>query len=251
VVTLLRPLDRERTSHRSPIRPLVLEDVVRIVAATEAGMTPPDPVPIRDRMLIMQSFLAALTPAQAEDLTFGDIQDDPAGLRLHARSLGSDAKCLGTYRLLSFGKNVAPCFACAFRRWNAVLEYASGAAASSNPAAMQYSLDFRVCQTKFERRVSSTTPLFPSFKRGGRAETRPMAADSMRTVAKARAGLAIINPDQISFGSLRLGFIASTIAAGATWLSIMVQAGETDFGLYEKLETEFGQGLAQEVPFTF
>ncbi|GAB3252490.1 integrase [Arthrobacter pigmenti] len=247
VSDLVRGLAKLRAARPSRKRPLLLDDVTRIVAAMEHDSYPAGAAATRDAAAIWLGFAGAMRRSEAASLALNSLELHQAdGIHVHVGASKADQDNTGPdVVVLPYGSTPATCAPCAVHRWIALLQISSitdmrARRRESMRQLFAYQLDDHVCGVGSHaglissHDLASPAPLLRATYRNrkdARIHGGPISGDALHTMLLARMTEAAMDPRAYGFHSLRAGHVTQARRNGASTEEIM-RAGR-----WQKAET--------------
>lgn len=244
---LVRGLAKLRATRPRRKRPLLLEDVVRIIGAMEHDVYPDGLSSTRDAAAIWLGFAGALRRSEAAGLQLDSLElHRQDGIYVHVGKSKADQDNTGAdVVVLPYGSEPATCAPCALHRWIRLTELAAMDDDRARRRAMMtqlfaYQLDEHVCGAESSAGLISSASLHSAApllratyrnRRSGRIHTAGISGDALHSMLRARLVPLGLNPDLYGFHSLRAGHVTQARRNGATTEEIM-RAGR-----WQKAET--------------
>lgn len=188
VIATLRGIRRRHGSAQKQAKPLVREDLFRVLDAVQE-----DVKGVRDRALLLVGFAAGFRRSELVGLDVEDVESVRQGVVLRLRRSKTDPDGVGRKIGVPYGRT-SYCPVLALERWLAVSQISEG-------------------------------PLFRPTNRHGHVDPRRLSPDAISTVVRDRLARAGINPAGYSGHSLRAGFATSAAQAGVSTIKIRQQTG--------------------------
>ncbi|MFF1880304.1 hypothetical protein ACFVVC_02380 [Pseudarthrobacter sp. NPDC058196] len=237
VVDLVRGLAKLRATRPRRKRPLLLDDVVRIIAAMEHDTYPAGVSAARDTLALWLGFAGALRRSEAAALTLDRLElHSVDGVHVHVGASKADPEnALPDVVVLPFGNSPASCPPCAVHRWVALLGLTRQDDARVRRRGMMqqlfsYSLEEHVCGTTGSTALVSSTDLDSGVpllratyrnRKDARIHARGVSGDALHTMLLSRMVEAGMNPAAYGFHSLRAGHVTQARRNGASTEEIM------------------------------
>lgn len=223
VGSLVRGLTKLRAVRPSRKRPLLLDDVVRIIGAMEHDVYPAGVSATRDALAMWLGFVGALRRSEVAGLKLSSLELHPhAGVHVHVgRSKADQDNALPDVVVLPFGSDPRTCAPCALHRWIALLRTSGTAQPRPRRRAMMaqlfaYQLAEHVCgaggghQLATSVDLASSQPLLRATYRNrkdARIHDAGISGDALHAMLRTRMVEAGMDPRSHGFHSLRAGFI--------------------------------------------
>lgn len=237
VVDLVRGLAKLRATRPRRKRPLLLDDVVRIIAVMEHDTYPAGVSATRDALAVWLGFAGALRRSEAAALTLNRLELHPVdGVHVHVGASKADPEnALPDVVVLPFGSSPASCPPCAVHRWVVLLGLArQDDARTRRRGIMQqlfsYGLEEHVCGAAGSTALISSADLASGApllratyrnRKDARIHTRAVSGDALHTMLLSRMVEAGMNPAAYGFHSLRAGHVTQARRNGASTEEIM------------------------------
>ena len=184
----MRGIRRERGSAQRQAKPLLREDLFRVLDAMGEGVKD-----ARDRALLLIGFAGGFRRSEIVALDCGDVERVRQGLIVTLRRSKTDQEGAGRKVGIPFGRT-RHCPVLALDRWLAVSGIEAG-------------------------------PVFRPVDRHGRVASERLSGEAVSLIVKERVAAAGIDPTGFSGHSLRAGFATSAVQAGVSTLKIRSQTG--------------------------
>lgn len=225
---------------RTPRAPLLVDDIVTIVAAArrEVEGWADEVLERRDSALLLMGFAGAFRRSELVALTCGDVtihRLDGAHVRL--RRSKTDQEGRGSVRALPFTTSHTSCPPCAYLRWvQVVAAFDTG----GRPAVIRLlrgagPFEAHVCRGP-QPRTDRQAPLLRSIRKNGNLSSTALSGAAVHAAIRRRAERAGYDPQvvaQLGGHSLRAGFVTQAFRNGASAHAIMRQTGHTTPGMLE------------------
>lgn len=233
---LVRGLAKLRAERPVRKRPLLLDDVLRIIGAMEHGIWPGGISAARDAAAIWLGFVGALRRGEAAALRMRSLRLDPRdGIHVRVgKSKADQANELPDVVVLPFGAAPITCAPCAVHRWVALARASELAVPSERRRAFMallYSFDLDAHSCGFDgpglvssAGLASSAPLLRATyrnRRGGAIHDRGVTGDALHAMLLVRMGEAGMDPGGYGFHSLRAGHVTQARRNGATTEEVM------------------------------
>lgn len=232
VSDLVRGLAKLRATRPKRKRPLLLDDVLRVVNSMEHDVYPAGVSATRDTLAIWLGFTGALRRSEAACLQLNSLELHRLdGVLVHVGASKVDQdNILPDIVVLPYGETPATCAPCAVHRWVALLA-ASSDRRQTMKLLFRYQLDTHVCDKSASTLglISSTdltsdAPLLRATyrnRKSGRIHRRGITGDALHTMLLTRMAEAGMNPASYGFHSLRAGHVTQARRNGASTEEIM------------------------------
>jgi integrase len=194
----LRGVKRTRGIAQREAKPLLREDLFRVLDAVAEGMKD-----TRDRALLLIGFAGGFRRSEIVGLDCRDVERVRQGIILTLRRSKTDQEGAGRKVGIPFGRT----------RHRPVLALERWLAASGIEAG----------------------PIFRPVDRHGRVASERLSGEAVSLTVKERVAAASIDPTGLSGHSLRAGFATSAVQAGVSTLKVRAQTGHASdamLGLY-------------------
>ncbi|MBT8163359.1 MULTISPECIES: tyrosine-type recombinase/integrase [Arthrobacter] len=225
VTGLVRGLAKLRATRAVRKRPLLLDDVLRIIRAMDHDVYPAGVSAARDELAIWLGFAGALRRGEAAALSLKSMELNRLdGVHIHVGASKADQdNSQPDVVVLPFGGSPRTCAPCAVHRWVALM----GACAdrrSTMRLLYGYQLDTHVCGADgstpliSSADLDSATPLLRATyrnRRSARIHAQGVTGDALHTMLLTRMSEAGMNPSAYGFHSLRSGFVTQARRNGA------------------------------------
>lgn len=230
VSDLVRGLAKLRATRPVRKRPLLRDDVVRIIAAMDHESYPDAVSSARDATALWLGFVGALRRSEAASLRANSLELHPIdGIHVHVGASKTDqANALPDLVVLPFGSEPETCAPCAVHRW----VWLVAAATKQGPTASHLSNghDEHVCGADGGAGLISTAdltsgaPLLRATYRNrhdGRIHELGVSGDALHSMLRRRMSEAGMDPKPYGFHSLRAGHVTQARRNGASTEEIM------------------------------
>ncbi|TQF74352.1 site-specific integrase [Rhodococcus spelaei] len=225
---------------RTPRAPLLVEDVVTLVAAVRRGVTgwASEILERRDSALLLMGFAGAFRRSELVGLACGDVRVHRLdGLHVALRRSKTDQEGTGTVRALPFTTGHLSCPPCAYLRWAQVV---AASDTGGRPAVIALlrttpAFDAHVCRGPHPLTLPEL-PLFRSIRGNGNLSDTALSGAAVHKAIRRLAEQAGYDEHLIArLGghSLRAGFVTQAFRNGADAHAIMRQTGHTTVGMLE------------------
>lgn len=219
---------RDRATAARKAKPLMLDEVRRIIETADLHTFPYGVTNTRDTTIVLLGFAGAFRRSEIAGLQFRDVVRHPQdGLHITLRQSKTDQEGHGLVTALPYGTNPVTCPVCAFARWTKMATLVRTPARGLLIRELrEQRIDEHICHQPLPELdlIEPTRPLFQPLSRNGRVTKPTPIAGS--TVMKAvtdgvkRIGL---DPTAYSGHSLRAGFVTQAKRNGATDDEVMRQ----------------------------
>lgn len=237
VSDLVRGLAKLRAVRPVRKRPLLRDDVVRIIASMEHDSYPVGVSSTRDAAAIWLGFAGALRRSEAARLRLNSLELHPEdGIHVRVGASKADQDNSGPdVVVLPFGATASTCAPCAVHRWVALIAIAQEQDLRLRRRAMMrrlfsYRLDEHVCGAAggaglvSSADLTSGAPLLRATYRNrkdARIHEAGVSGDALHTMLCGRMAEAGMDPSAYGFHSLRAGHVTQARRNGATTEEIM------------------------------
>ncbi|WP_087099188.1 tyrosine-type recombinase/integrase [Nocardiopsis sp. JB363] len=228
---LVRGLAKLRAMRPKRKRPLLLDDVMRVITAMDHDVYPAGVSAARDSVAVWLGFAGALRRSEAAGLTLDDLelhQRDGVHIRVGATKADQDNSAPDVV-VLPYGSMPSTCAVCTLHRWVALL-VADGDQRTTMRLLLGYQIDEHVCGRDggpglvSSADLASPTPLLRATYRNRRLATihgRGVTGDALHTMLRTRIAEAGMDPGTYGFHSLRAGHVTQARRNGASTEEIM------------------------------
>lgn len=228
---LVRGLAKLRALPPRRKRPLLLDDVVRVIAAMDHDVYPAGVSAARDALAIWLGFAGALRRSEAAGLALESLElhrRDGVHIRVGATKADQDNSDPDVV-VLPYGSAPSTCAVCALHRWVALLA-ADGDRRATMRLLLDYQIDEHVCGSSgvpglvSSADLASSAPLLRATCRNRRSAAihdRGVTGDALHTMLRTRVAEAGMDPDPYGFHSLRAGHVTQARRNGASTEEIM------------------------------
>lgn len=234
---LVRGLAKLRATRPARKRPLLLDDVLRVVGAMDHDVYPAGVSAARDELTIWLGFTGALRRGEAAALELRSIElHQFDGIHVHVgRSKADQNNTEPDIVVLPYGSRPATCAPCSAHRWVALVR----ASEASDPTArrrgimhqlLSYQLDEHICGAHGSPGLISSVdlasgaPLLRATYRNrhsARIHVAGVSGDALHTMLLTRMREAGMDPSKYGFHSLRAGHVTQARRNGATTEEVM------------------------------
>lgn len=237
VSDLVRGLAKLRATRPVRKRPLLLDDVTRIIGTMDHDVYPNGVSAARDAVALWLGFAGALRRSEAAGLQMKDLELHPKdGIHVHVGASKADQEnAEADVVVLPFGSKAMTCAPCAVHRWVALVGIAQEADASQRRRRTMrqlfaYQLDDHVCGSEggygliSSADLASVTPLMRATYRNrydARIHKVSVSGDALHSMLLVRMAEAGMDPSAYGFHSLRAGHVTQARRNGATTEEIM------------------------------
>ncbi|WP_051215595.1 hypothetical protein [Granulicoccus phenolivorans] len=239
VSDLVRGLIKLRATRPRRMRPLLLDDLLRVIGAMEHDVYPAGISAARDTAALWLGFAGALRRSEVAALRLTSLQLHPHdGIHVHVgRSKADPGNALPDVVVLPTGSSPVTCAPCALHRWLALVRLTE----THDPTGLRraimrqlfgYQLDHHVCGAGTAPGLISSadltagTPLLRATYRNrhsGRIHATGVSGDALHTMLQTRLAAAGIDPTGYGFHSLRSGFVTQARRNGADFRDVRRQ----------------------------
>lgn len=229
---LVRGLAKLRAVRPERKRPLLLDDVLRVVSSLEHDVYPAGVSAARDALAIWLGFAGALRRSEAAGLQLNSVELHRLdGVHVHVGASKADQdNTLPDVVVLPYGETPETCVPCAVHRWVALLG-ASGDRRQTMLLLFAYQLDEHVCGKAgtspgliSSADLMSNAPLLRATyrnRKSARIHEQGVTGDALHTMLLARMADAGMNPSAYGFHSLRAGHVTQARRNSASTEEIM------------------------------
>ena len=237
VTDLVRGLAKLRATRPERKRPLLLEDVVRVIATMEHELYPGGVSATRDAAAIWLGFAGAMRRSEVAALRLTSLRLNPQdGIHVHVgRSKADQDNTAPDVVVLPYGRSPQTCAPCAIHRWVAlVTTVGAGSEHERQPRIKQqlqaYQLHSHVCGVGGGDRLvdgaqlNSPAPLLRATyrnRRDARIHETGVSGDALHTMLLSRLEDAGMDATAYGFHSLRAGHVTQARRNGASTEEIM------------------------------
>lgn len=247
VTGLVSGLSKLRAVRPERKRPLLLDDVARLVRGMDHQRYPAGVSAARDELALWLGFAGALRRSEAAALRLRDLElhaDD--GIHIHVGKSKADQDNTGPdVVVLPYGSSPGLCPVCAVHRWVRLLSFAEiGDERRRRQQMMRelfsYTAEVHVCGAENSTPLISGADLMSSAfllrstyrnRASCTIQPRGISGDALHTMLRVRLREIGVNPDRFGYHSLRAGHVTQARRNGATTEEIM-RAGR-----WQKAET--------------
>jgi integrase len=237
VSDLVRGLAKLRGTRPDRKRPLLLDDVLRIVAAMDHDVYPAGVSAARDTAAVWLGFAGALRRSEAARLRLNGLElhrQDGIHVRVGASKTDQDNTAPDVV-VLPFGSAPTTCAPCAVHRWVALVRTSGEADGGARRRETMrqlfaYQLDSHVCGADGGVGLVSGTDLASGAsvlratyrnQKSARIHESGVTGDALHTMLLARMSEAGMDPNAYGFHSLRAGHVTQARRNGASTEEIM------------------------------
>ncbi|MEU6263743.1 hypothetical protein [Saccharopolyspora shandongensis] len=237
VTDLVRGLAKLRATRQKRKRPLLLDDVLRIIGAMDHDVYPAGISAARDAAALWLGFAGALRRSEAAGLRLDSLELHPVdGIHVRVgRSKADQDNAEPDVVVLPFGGTPPTCAPCAMHRWVALLrDSETDDAHVRRRTVMQkvfgYQLQTHVCGVDghgpliSSADLASPAPLLRATyrnRRSARIHEAGVTGDALHTMLLTRMSEAGMDPSAYGFQSLRAGHVTQARRNGASTEEIM------------------------------
>jgi integrase len=183
----LRGIQRERGSAQRKKKPLLSDDIKKMIDSLDDGL-----MGLRDRAIILLGFSGAFRRSELAALEVGDVEFVKAGVLVTVRRSKTDQTGQGHKRGIPYGSNLPTCSVRTLKDWIESAKIESG-------------------------------PLFRSFKKGGIVQDEKLSGQEIARIVIRTAKKAGLPVESLGGHSLRAGFATQAAANKARLGRIMDQ----------------------------
>lgn len=220
----------KRGRRESPVRrrPLLLDDVTRLVETMEHDRWPLGVTSARDTFALLLGFATALRRGEAAALSIDHVAVAPLdGLHVRLGATKTDQEGHGTVLAVPYGSRPTTCVPCARVRWLRLV----AASAVGRAAAIRLVLSTgdpndwaHVCRgVDPGPSLPGGAPLLRPVTKSGGIDTRQLSGAALNQIVKRRTGDAGYDPTPYGYHSLRAGFVTQARRNGADMRSVRRQ----------------------------
>jgi integrase len=237
VGSLVRGLAKLRAARPVRKRPLLLDDVLRIIDVMDHAIYPAGVSAARDVLALWLGFAGALRRSETAALRLDSLELHPDdGVHVHVgRSKADQDNALPDVVVLPFGQTPATCGPCALHRWIALLRVSDLDDARARRRAVMaqlfsYQQDSHVCGIDGSIGLVSNAdlarpaPLLRATYRNRKnacIHEEGVSGDALHTMLRTRMTEAGLDPSGYGFHSLRAGHVTQARRNGAGTEEIM------------------------------
>lgn len=219
---------------RTPRAPLLVEDIVTLVAAARRTVTgwAGEVHERRDSALLLMGFAGAFRRSELVALTCGDISVHRLdGMHIRLRRSKTDQDGAGTVKALPCTTDHVSCPPCAYLRWAQVVAAFDTAGRPGVIRVLRTAAPFdsHVCKGA-PPRTRARAPLFRAVRKNGNLSDTALSGAAVHAAIRRRAKAAGYDENlvaQLGGHSLRAGFVTQAFRNGADAHAIMRQTGHT------------------------
>ncbi|MDP9904785.1 hypothetical protein [Arthrobacter bambusae] len=228
---LVRGLAKLRATRPVRKRPLLLDDVLRIVRSMDHDVYPAGVSAARDELAIWLGFAGALRRSEAAGLQLNSLELHRLdGVHVHVGASKADQdNTLPDIVVLPFGETPSTCAPCAVHRWVALMNAVDRR--QTMTLLFAYQLDEHVCGKAgtgpgliSSADLMSDAPLLRATyrnRKSARIHEQGVTGDALHTMLLTRMAEAGMNPSAYGFHSLRAGHVTQARRNGASTEEIM------------------------------
>jgi integrase len=217
VTRVMVGIERERRRPPRRARPLLTEDIRAMLAGMDYPTWPEGVAAARDAFVLLAGFAGALRRAELAALTTDDVARHlHDGLHVSVRASKTDQTGQGVIVALPYGEHPQTCPVCAYLRWARLLATTGRAAAirkvRTTPAWTEWT---HLCTDPNVPELPAGAPLLRGVRTGGVIGDAAVTGEALRVMVKRRAKAAGLDDTDVSFHSLRAGFVTQARRNGA------------------------------------
>lgn len=230
---LVRGLAKLRAVRPERKRPLLLDDVLRLIGSMEHDVYPTGVSATRDTLAIWLGFAGALRRSEAAGLQLKNLELHRLdGVHVHVGASKADRdNTLPDVVVLPYGQTPSTCAPCAVHRWIALMNAVDRR--QTMKLLFDFQLDDHVCGKPGTRSnpslissadLMSDAPLLRATyrnRRSARIHDQGVTGDALHTMPLARMAGAGMNPSEYGFHSLPAGHVTQARRNGASTEDIM------------------------------
>lgn len=228
---LVRGLAKLRAVRPERKRPLLLDDVLRVIGSMEHDVYPAGVSAARDTLAIWLGFAGALRRSEAAGLQLNSVELHRLdGVHVHVGASKADQdNTLPDVVVLPYGETPSTCAPCAAHRWVALMNAVDRR--QTMTLLYAYQLDEHVCGKAdtgpgliSSADLASDAPLLRATyrnRKSARIHEQGITGDALHTMLLARMAEAGMNPSAYGFHSLRAGHVTQARRNGASTEEIM------------------------------
>lgn len=237
VSALVRGLTNLRATRPVRKRPLLRDDVVRVITAMDHDSYPDGVSATRDTLAMWLGFAGALRRSEAAALRLSSIElHEIDGVHVRVgRSKADQGNELPDVVVLPFGEQPVTCAPCALHRWVSLMMIAEAGDGVTNRVAVMrhlfaYQLQTHCCgaegstQLIDHQTLKSSAPLLRATYRNRRSATisvEGVGGNALGEMLSTRVAEAGMDPTSYGFHSLRAGHVTQARRNGASTSEIM------------------------------
>lgn len=242
VATTIRGIRRSRKTPVKRAKPLLLEDLRRIIETTDVNSFPAGVTGTRDVAILLLGFAGAFRRSEITGLQIRDVALHPQdGLHVTLRQSKTDQDGDGFVTALPFGANPVTCPVCAYIRWLRVSTLMRTPARGPLMRLLrEQDRERHICHQPVPEleTIVPTRPLFQPLTSAGRT-SRQTPITGSTVMGAVTGGVQRIGLDPAPYGahSLRAGFVTQALRSGATLYEVMRQTHHTrveTVGIYDR-----------------
>lgn len=216
VTNVVAGIARTRAEARRVQRPLLLDDVGRLVAAMRHDTWPEGVAAARDTFALLLGFATALRRSEEASLTAAQVVLHPVdGLHVRLGASKSDQEGAGVVLAAPYGVQAHTCVPCAWAHWVRLLAASERATRMRIAFGSPYEEGDHVCRGPIPA-LAPDTPLFPPVDKAGEVGDRAVSGAALNEMVKRRLAKAGYDPAPYGFHSLRAGMVTQARRNGAT-----------------------------------
>ncbi len=233
------------TRKEAPLRrrPLLRDDVARLVEAMDHDRWPAGVAAARDTFALLLGFATAMRRSEVAALRVGDVsRDDVDGLHVRVRSSKTDQAGRGHVLAVPYGAHPVTCVPCARTRWLSLVAAAQVGRSTTMRQVLTtgHPVDWvHVCRGADPAAgLGASEPLLRPVTKGGVVTDRPLSSTSLNQAVKRRAGDAGYDPTHLGFHSLRAGMVTQARRNGADARSVRRQTRHSSDAMVDVYDRE-------------
>lgn len=242
VTKTIRGIRRSRKTPVKRARPLLLDDIRRILETADIRSFPGGVSATRNTTILLLGFAGAFRRSEIANLQVRDMSIHPQdGLHVTLRTSKTDQDADGFITALPYGSNPVTCPVCAYIRW---LRISTLMRAPSRGILMkalrEQRLDEHICHLSFPDLdlIDPQRPLFQPLARNGRTSRQtPITGTTVMDAVEYGVRLLGLDPAPYGGHSLRAGFVTQALRSGASLYEVMKQTHHTKVdtvGIYDR-----------------
>jgi integrase len=237
VTRVMVGIERERRAPPRRARPLLTEDIRAILAGMTYRSWPAGVTAARDAFVLLAGFAGALRRAELTALSTDDVVLHPHdGLHVSIRTSKTDQTGRGALVALPYGEHAGTCPVCAYLRWTSLLATTENGRAAAirrvrtTPAWTEWS---HLCTDPDVPELPAGVPLLRGVRTGGEIGDAAVTGEALRVMVKRRARAAGLDDTDVSFHSLRAGFVTQARRNGAEHRAVRRQTRHSSDAMVE------------------
>lgn len=242
IAPVMAGIRRERAEKPRRVKPLLRDDVARLISSMSHDTWPAGVSAARDTLALLLGFAAALRREEVAGLRIGDLLPDPHdGLHLHLGATKTDQDGTGTVLAVPYGTHPITCAPCARVRWLRLV------ATSSRPERMRLVLTTgdpdtweHVCRGAVGTLdTQPEQPLLRAIPRSGAIGDDAITGGALNQMLKRRLAAAGYNPEPYGSHSLRAGFVTQARRNGAPARAVRRQTRHASDAMVDVYDREY------------